>query len=472
MSNKRKSYEIKFTLASQVPDDVDIALIELSTNAKRDKIHTSSSGQENMIISLGSSGQIMSARKGRLVARRIIATARKNGIRRLAIDTSIFGDKLMLRLEDVLVEFAMANYEHIIHKTPPKDGVDFVEEIFLYAKEKTIGVGTVAQTIARAKHIGASVNLARDLSNAPTNHLTPEIFCNEATRLVADLPIKITILNQHEMEELGMGCVLAVGKGSAHKPRFLVMEYMAGETEKPIVLIGKGVVFDNGGVDLKPSDSLTDMHMDKSGAAAVVSALIAAAHLGIQKNIVALAPLVENSVSGESYRRSDVITAMDGKTIEITNTDAEGRLILADALTYAKRYNPRIVIDVATLTGAAHVALLGFSALFTRADAEGDLLSEQITKLGDDSGDYLWRLPLLDEYDEQIKADHADLRNTGKVRYGGASTAAAFLKQFADGYRWAHIDIAPMMTSADGDFLAKGASGTPVRLLVRLLEEY
>lgn len=465
---ERNQWNIAFTIADQLPEDTSIASIELSTDAKRDKIHSMHDGRENVAISLGKQDELMTARKGRLIARRIISIARKADIKRITLDISTVADVLHLALEEILIEFLLANYEHVIHKTPPKEGLDFVEEIFLYSKEQSID--DLAQTITRSEKIAASVNLARDLSNAPTNHLTPEIFCNEVVRLVADLPIKVTVLNQHQMEELGMGCVVAVGKGSAHKPRFLIMEYMAGGNEKPIVLIGKGVVFDNGGVDLKPSDSLTDMHMDKSGAAAVVSALIAVAKIGVAKNIIALAPLVENSVSGESYRRADVITAMSGKTIEITNTDAEGRLILADALTYAKRYDPRLVVDVATLTGAAHVALLGFSALFTRDDTEGDDISATITKLGDKSGDYVWRLPLLDEYDEQVKADHADLRNTGKVRYGGASTAAAFLKQFADGYPWAHIDIAPMMTSADGDFLAKGASGTPVRLLVRLLE--
>ena len=233
------------------------------------------------------------------------------------------------------------------------------------------------------------------------------------------------------------------------------------------MLVGKGVTFDTGGINLKPGDSMLGMNMDMSGGAAVIHALAAAARLKVKKNIVVLVPAVENMPSGTSYRPGDILRSMSGKTIQVDNTDAEGRIILADALTYAKRYDPALVVDVATLTGAAVVALgERASALFTQ-DRD---LEQRFRELGETSGDYVWPLPLWDEYDAEIKGTFGDVSNLGKTRWGGAITAAAFLKQFADGYPWVHLDIAPRMTAVEGEYLAKGAAGAPVRLLVKLLE--
>ena len=210
------------------------------------------------------------------------------------------------------------------------------------------------------------------------------------------------------------------------------------------------------------------MNMDMSGGAAVLHTVAAIARLGVKCNLVALVPAVENMPSGSSYRPGDVLRSMSGKTIEVNNTDAEGRIILADALTYAAKYKPSLVVDVATLTGAA-MAALGerASALFTTDET----LEKQFRELGELSGDHVWPLPLWEEYDDEIKGTIGDWSNLGKTRYGGAITAAVFLKQFAVGYPWVHLDIAPRMTSIEGEFLAKGAAGAPVRLLVKLLEE-
>jgi len=286
------------------------------------------------------------------------------------------------------------------------------------------------------------------------------------------LPVKVTVLGKKEMQKLGMGALLGVAKGSTEAPTFTILEYKGGKG-KPIVLAGKGVTFDSGGLNLKPSNGIYEMHMDMSGAAAVIHTIALAARLKIKKHVIGLIPSVENMPGTNAYRPGDVLKSLSGKTIEVLDTDAEGRLILADALTYAKRFKPSIVIDVATLTGAAVGALgLHASALMTRDGA----LAEALSKSGEASGDYVWRLPLWDEYEDAIKGTFADLVNVapGMSRHGAASEAGMFLWQFAKELDcpWAHLDIAPRMTAAPGDELAKGAAGTPVRLLTRFIEQW
>jgi leucyl aminopeptidase len=233
------------------------------------------------------------------------------------------------------------------------------------------------------------------------------------------------------------------------------------------VLVGKGVTFDTGGLNIKPGDAMNEMHMDMSGGAAVLLTVILGAKLGLKKNVVALVPAVENMPSGSSYRPGDILRTMSGKTIEVLNTDAEGRIILADALTYAKKYRPRLVVDVATLAGATMSALgQRASAIYTRDEK----LEKLFRELGEESGDYVWPLSLWDEYEEDIKGTFGDVINLGKTKYGGAITGAIFLYQFAKDYPWVHIDICPRMTSVEGEFLAKGATGVPVRLLAKILE--
>ncbi len=257
---------------------------------------------------------------------------------------------------------------------------------------------------------------------------------------------------------------------TSEPPRFIVMEYFRGpKSQKPIVLVGKGVTFDTGGLNLKPEAAIYEMHMDMSGGAAVIHSIRAAARLKLKKNIVGLIPAVENMPSGSSYHPGDVLRTMSGQTIEVLNTDAEGRIILADALSYAKKYNPGLVVDVATLTGAAMSALgQRFTGLFT----SDKMLEARFRTLGEESGDFVWPLPLTSDYEEEIKGTFGDWANIGKTRYGGATTAAVFLWQWAKNYPWVHLDIAPRMTTIEGEYLAKGAAGAPVRLLTRLLEEF
>lgn len=297
--------------------------------------------------------------------------------------------------------------------------------------------------------------------------MTPKLLAEAAKNAAKGTKVNVKILGKKEMEVLKMGGVLGVAQGSEHEPQFIIMEYKMGGKEAPTVLVGKGVTFDTGGLNLKSSDHIYEMHMDMSGGAAVIHTIILAAKLGLKKNIIALVPAVENMPSGSSYRPGDILKSMSGKTIEVMDTDAEGRIILADALTYAEKYNPKLVVDVATLTGAAMVALgERASALFTKDER----LEKTFRELGEESGEYVWPLPLWEEYEDDIRGTFGDWANLGKTRYGGSITAATFLAQFAGKYPWVHLDIAPRMTSIEGEYLAKGAAGAPIRLLIKLLE--
>lgn len=236
--------------------------------------------------------------------------------------------------------------------------------------------------------------------------------------------------------------------------------------QAPVVLVGKGVTFDTGGVNVKPGDYMQEMQMDMSGGAAVIHTICAVAKLGLKTPVVALIPAVENAISGSAYRPGDIIRTLGGKTIEVLNTDAEGRIILADAIEYAKRYKPSSVIDVATLTGSA------MSALGQRASAllsESESLVAALTTAGGNVGDEVWRLPLWSDYDDEVKGTFGDVMNVGKTRYGGATTAGAFLKAFADGLNWAHIDMAPRMTPTKDEYLNPGSAGATVALLTEYI---
>jgi len=361
----------------------------------------------------------------------------------------------------------MANFEFVHYKTSPPEGHSFIKEI--EAVTTKLPNHDIAEGIHRGVVIGEETNACRALSNMPGGDMTPQLLADHAIKEAKKVGIKTTVLDEKKMKTLGMGGVLGVGQGSDAPPRFIILEYMkGGKNEKPVVLVGKGVTFDTGGLNLKPGNHIYEMHMDMSGGAAVIHTLVAAARLKLKKNIVALIPAVENMPSGSSYRPGDVLRTMNGKTIEILNTDAEGRVILADALEYAKRYHPALVVDVATLTGAAITALgLRYSGIFT----PDKKLEEKIRTLGDAVNDPVWPLPLSIDYEEDIKGTFADWSNADKPGEAGATSGAVFLWQFIKGYPWVHLDIAPRMTAMETEYLAKGAAGTPVRLLVRLLEE-
>lgn len=330
-------------------------------------------------------------------------------------------------------------------------------------------------TVQRSSIISEEVNACRDLANTPGGDMTPIIMEREVRKITKDLPVRVRALGKMQMQKLKMGGVLGVAKGSKEPPRFLVLEYIGkGNTQlnKPIVLVGKGVTFDSGGIDIKSSPHAVDMNMDMSGGAAVIHAVTTAARLGLTQSVVGLIPAVENMPSGESFRPGDVLKMMNGKTVEVLNTDAEGRLILADALTYAERYKPELVVDVATLTGAAMGALgTRASAVFSNTES----VLKKLPALGEEVGEYVWPFPLWEEFDADIEGVVADMANMStKVdwRYGGTIIAATFLHQFAKKFSaWVHIDMAPRMVASHDEGLSKGAVGVPVRLLVRLIEK-
>lgn len=363
----------------------------------------------------------------------------------------------------------MANYEFVRFKEAPKKGWNMVEEVRIQ------GDVTVKEraSLTLGEIVAEEVNSCRDLANTPGGDMTPSVLAAHAKKAARGTGLTVQVLGKKDMEKLGMGAVLGVAKGSTEEPKFIIAEYWGGKKKAaPTVLVGKGITFDSGGLNLQPAGGL-EMHLDMSGGAAVLHAVIAAARLKLPVNVVALIPAAENMPSGESYRPGDILRSMSGKTIEILNTDAEGRLLLADALTYAVRYKPSAVLDVATLTGGALIALgTKASALMSKDDRFVDTLCA----LGEQSGDYCWPFPLWDEFKYTVASKFADVANIAseQPRYGQTINGGMFLAEFATGYpegcSWAHIDMAPRMTSTKGDHLAPGAAGAPVRLLVRFLE--
>jgi len=369
--------------------------------------------------------------------------------------------------EIIGTQLDFANYEFNDYKTPPKEGFSLIKEVIVQSCPEIC-----QKAFLKGHTIAEEVNKTRSLSNTPGGDMTPKILAQKAREAMKSLPVKVKILDEKEMHKLNMQAILSVGRGSDEESKFIIMEYFGGKkNEKPIVLVGKGVTFDSGGLNLKPSSSMSGMNMDMSGGSSVIHIIALVAKMKLKKNVIGLIPSVENFISGKSYRPGDVVRSMSGQTIEILNTDAEGRVILADALTYAKKYNPSVVIDIATLTGAACVALgERASAIFT----DDDELAKNLEKISEKTGEYVWRLPMWEEYENEIKGSLGDWTNIHNKdsRYGGAIYGAIFLKQFIKDYKWVHIDIAPRMTSMAGEFLASGALGTPVRSLFKFIEEY
>lgn len=358
----------------------------------------------------------------------------------------------------------LADYEYTQYKSK-KEKYSLIELVLLGGTSKAAKAGIKTGTV-----VASYIASCRDLSNTPGGDMTPTVLAQAAKKLAKDTKVKVTILARKEIEALNMGALLAVGKGAMNEPKLIVMEYMGGKKgEKPIVFIGKGITFDTGGLQVKPGMSMYEMHMDMSGGASVIAAILAVAKLGLKRNIVTIVPSAENAISERSMRPGDVITSMSGKTIDVLHTDAEGRLVLADALTYAKRHNPSLVIDVATLTGASLVALGRHAHAIMTKDRK---LEDTLRDLGEKSGDYVSPLPLWDEYIQYTKGANADIANVpqGDPRDGGAINGGAFLSHFAEKMHWAHIDMAPRMTAAPSDKLAKGATGEPTRLLVHIAE--
>ena len=322
-------------------------------------------------------------------------------------------------------------------------------------------------TLAQAIAIANGMNLTKELGNLSPNICTPTYLANVARKLGDDFGFDVEVLERKQLEALKMGSFLAVAKGSEEAPKFIVLKHMGGnKKDAPVVLVGKGITFDSGGISIKPGPAMDEMKYDMCGAGSVLGTFRAIGEMNLKLNVIGIVAACENMPSGRATKPGDIVTAMSGLTIEILNTDAEGRLVLCDALTYAERFKPAAVVDIATLTGACIVSLGHHnSGLFTRHDAAHDALADELLDAGKQTGDGAWRLPIGEIYNEQLKSNFADLANIGTP--GGASiTAACFLENFTRNYTWAHLDIAGTAWKSGAQ---KGATGRPVPLLTTFL---
>lgn len=361
------------------------------------------------------------------------------------------------------VEQALYYYDHTKSKKEPSKQP--LQKVTLLLEQRS-QQSAAEQGVRWGQAIAKGVNLARDLGNLPGNICTPTYLAEEARKLAKEYKrLKAKILDQDDMEKLGMGALLAVSRGSRQPPKLITLEYKGvANKQNPIVLVGKGLTFDSGGISIKPGERMDEMKYDMCGGAGVLGAMKACAELELPLNVVAVVPSSENLPDGAANKPGDVLTSLSGQTIEVLNTDAEGRLILCDALTYSKRYSPEVVIDVATLTGACVIALgAQASGLLSNDQA----LAESLLAAGQASDDRAWQLPLWEEYQQQLDSNFADMANIGG-REAGTITAACFLARFTEEFSWAHLDIAGTAWIGGKE---KGATGRPVPLLTQYLIE-
>ena len=377
------------------------------------------------------------------------------------IDVDIPGRDADWRAQQAARRIAVAAYRFDAPRKDKKENDKGIRKIqFLVAGKANAALKTA---VDRGLAIAEGMALTRDLGNLPANVCTPTYLANTAKALGKEFGFKVTVLNTAQMEKLKMGSLLSVAKGAHEPPRFITMEYNGGKPgDAPIVLVGKGITFDTGGISLKPSAEMDEMKYDMCGAASVFGTLKAIGKMALPLNVIGVVPSTENMPGGRATRPGDVVTSMSGRTIEVLNTDAEGRLILCDALTYVERFKPDCVIDIATLTGACVVALGKIPSGLLGNDDE---LARELIDQGQISGDRVWQLPLWDEYYDLLKSNFADMANIGG-RFAGTITAAAFLSKFTKAYKWAHLDIAGTAW-VSGE--AKGATGRPVPLLAEFL---
>jgi leucyl aminopeptidase len=412
-----------------------------------------------VVAGLGSHGDA-DAKSLRAAAQKAAALLADLPAKRAAVLLPAKGDAAHAATQVVLA-LREAAYRYATTKSQKPDAV-VLKEVVL-AVHSDYRSANFQKAISTAQGIADGVELARELGNLPGNHCTPTHLAKVAKELGKDKAIKTEVLERKQIEALGMGSFLSVTAGSAQPPKFIVMKYIgAGAKAKTHVLVGKGITFDTGGISLKPAAEMDEMKYDMGGAASVLGTFKSLAVLKPKVNVIGLIPTCENMPSGTATKPGDVVKSMSGQTIEILNTDAEGRLILCDALTYAERFKPDTVVDIATLTGACVIALGHVnSGLFTKDDK----LAEALLKAGRDALDPCWRMPLEEEYDDALKTNFADMANVGG-RAGGSITAACFLQRFAKAYRWAHLDIAGTAWKSGA---AKGSTGRPVGLLVNYL---
>ncbi|WP_394807944.1 leucyl aminopeptidase [Nitrosomonas sp.] len=366
------------------------------------------------------------------------------------------------KVSQIVITASSSNYRFDQLKSKPENSPRSLRKLVLCIDSRT-ELAVCEEALQQSLAIAHGMSLAKDLGNLAPNICTPTYLAKQAKDLAKTHKLKASVLEEKDMEKLGMGALLAVAQGSEQPAKLIVLEYQgSGKKENPIVLVGKGVTFDTGGISLKPAAEMDEMKFDMSGAGSVLGTLLAIAEMKLPINVVGIIPATENMPGGKATKPGDVVTSMSGQTIEILNTDAEGRLILCDALTYAERYNPKVVIDIATLTGACVIALGNFT---TGLISNDDKLAQKLLAAGEQAVDRAWQLPLWDEYQDLLKSNFADIANIGG-RAAGTITAACFLSRFTKKYRWAHLDIAGTAWKSGKE---KGSTGRPVPLLTQFL---
>jgi leucyl aminopeptidase len=395
------------------------------------------------------------------VLRKAAGTAGRAAMRYGAVATTLSAIDIDGALDAVAYGFLLGQYRFGKYLSEPK----------LSQTESLLMVGAAADAegqVERAEVVAAGVAMARDLINEPAGGKKPEVLAGIASDMADELGIDITIYDRDQIREEGFGGLLAVSQGATNPPRMVVLSYRPDGASRTLALVGKGIVFDSGGLSIKPASGMETMKTDMSGAAAVFGAMRAIAGLGLKVNVLGITPLTENMTGGAAQRPGDIFTARNGKTVEVLNTDAEGRLVLADGLSLAAERKPDLIIDVATLTGACTVALgNSVAGLFGSEDASADVVVAAARR----AGERVWRLPLEKGYRSKLDSPMADIKNIGD-RYGGAITAALFLQEFTDDLPWVHLDIAgPARAESDDGYITKGGTGFAVATLVAVAQD-
>jgi leucyl aminopeptidase len=424
-------------------------------------------GERFILLGLGKQGDFK-ADSLRGAASKAGQAARGYRLRTISFSLSLHRSLKQLSTEDLAQTVGegllLGHYRYLKLKSDNSEQPKDLREILVTAGDETTAL---KKGFDCARIICDSVFLARDLATTPGNLLTPTLLAKRAKKEVEKTEISCQILDEKEINRLKMGGLLGVSQGSSQPPRLIILQYNgAKKSEPPLALVGKGITFDSGGISIKPSSGMEKMKEDMGGAAAVISAIIAASRLKLPVNVVAVIPAAENLPSAMAYKPGDVLTSYSGKTVEVISTDAEGRLLLMDALAYSLKFKPAAIFDLATLTGACVVALgESVAGIMSRHPR----LIHQLKNASERTGERVWELPLWKDYAEQLKSDIADLKNLGG-RWGGTITAGCFLAEFVENKPWAHIDIAgPVWTDKDEPYQPKGATGYGVRLMVQLL---
>ena len=420
-----------------------------------------------MLIGLGAREKFTDE-EARIIAGKAALKAKELGVEEFCILPFMDVDEALI--EAISEGVLLSLYSFNRYKTSGKEATTIPAQATIVVNSDSAKFQAV---VDKVNLITQAVNYARDLSNLPPNECPPSQIASLALALDGEYGIKTRILERYEMESIGLNGIVSVGKGSNNPPKLIILEYYGNaDHQKPYLLVGKAVTFDTGGISLKPGDKMDEMKFDKCGGCSVLGILKAIASLGLPVNVIGIIPSVENMPSSSSYKPGDIIRMYNGKTVEILNTDAEGRIILADAMAYGVAiYNPQAIIDLATLTGACVIAL---GANVAAVIGTSKYLAERLSKISEKTGERIWDLPLHDEYHEQIKSTVADLKNIGG-RPGGAITAAAFLSNFTNDIPWVHLDIAGTAWTQEGTFERsynpKGATGFGIRTLVKFLME-